>query len=93
MNVSSVLSTGSLASDPEGDEIVRPYHEIRQPDAAPRKHPVVLADTLLPPPDRITRYVLDVVIKASQHIPMRRVLEVLSLLLVDCLVQRHLQIR
>lgn len=72
---------------------MRPYHEIRQPDAAPRKHPVVLADTLLPPPDRIARYVLDVVIKASQHIPMRRVLEVFPFLLVDCLIQRHLPIR
>lgn len=72
---------------------MRPYHEICQPDAASREHPIVLAHTLLPSSHRIARYALDVVIKPRQDIAMWRVLEVLPLLLVDCLIQRHLPIR
>lgn len=72
---------------------MRPYHEICQPDTAPRKHPIVLADALLSPRNSIARYALDVVIKPRQHIPMWRVLEVLPLLLVDRIVQRQLPIR
>lgn len=71
---------------------VHPYHEICQPDTAPRKHPIVLADALLPPPHSIARNAFDIVVKPRQHIPMWRVLEVFPLLLVNRLVQRHLPI-